>query len=144
MLIKKMLCVNYLEVTMNRITNCSVFWRYRLQISDGNWLRWQECSGLTQSRPLNPRIHALPCPVQFIHIWVESINAFQCKLKTVSPYTPQIDENPVLWLYHVPQLVTSVTVKNSVHKIWPNRFIADVLCRLQLWQKVGINCCVIF
>lgn len=47
------------------------------------------------------------------YIRVESINAFQFKLVTVSPYTPQIlvNENTVLCLYHVPQLVTSVAVK---------------------------------
>ena len=66
-----MLCVDYFGVAINWIANCFVFWKYWLQISDGNWLRWQEYSGFTQSLPLKPRIYALPCPVQFIYIWVE-------------------------------------------------------------------------
>ena len=62
-----MLCVDYFGIAMNWIANCFYFEKYRLQISDGNWLRRQECSGFTQSLPLNPRIFAFLCPVQFVY-----------------------------------------------------------------------------
>ena len=62
-----MLCVDYFGIAMNWIANCFVFGKYRLQISDGNWLLRQECSGFIQSLPLNPWIFVFPCPVQFIY-----------------------------------------------------------------------------
>jgi len=62
-----------------------------------------------------------------LYLRVEMITAIQCELVTMSPYTPQINENTVFCLYHMPQLVTRVAVKIQYKIIWPNRFIADVL-----------------